>query len=476
MEVQPEVQYTTITSVKKDVLHLELESLGLKLFVSKVKTLKLSYSQVLNGIIALKRDQQQYALDFFKSGAQFAMDSFIASASMQDKVLSIKMRVLCFLFIHKFVTVGEFSSQTYLHSECSNTVQALVASQEVQRAIKSEVESSKGIFSSSNSFKSSGGKVLVQVSSLLHWVEQFAQLSYQIPSVSGSEVQTVSLASLQTKLRGHKSRVTAMASSSQFVFSGAKDSQVRVWDINSLALRATLKGHSSPISCLVVAGDVLYSGSGDGTVRSWDTRSLKSIAVSRTVPVAFDYSVRSLAANQSGLVFAGCSDGVVRVLDAATLQARGAMKGHSQWVTSLAVHGKLLFSGSVDCTVKVWDTESFMCVNVLGGHSGFVSSLAVVGGRLFSGSHDGSVRVWDLETFADVYSFHHFAVVRSMAVSHGKLYVGYADDLVSAIDAVELKVLSTVSAGETSFDNCLAVADGKMFVGSAGKTVQVMLL
>jgi hypothetical protein len=39
-----------------------------------------------------------------------------------------------------------------------------------------------------------------------------------------------------------------------------------------------------------------------------------------------------------------------------------------------------------------------------------------------------------------------------------------------------LEEVQLIHTKPTSFDNCLAVSDGKMFVGSAGKTIHVHLL
>jgi WD40 repeat protein len=267
------------------------------------------------------------------------------------------------------------------------------------------------------------------------------------------------------------------------VFTGSKDSTIKVWSQDRVTLKATLRGHQNTVSCLVVVGDILYSGSGDGTVKSWDINTLKEMGSSHTVT---DFAVRSLAVDQqSDNVFLGCNDGVIRVLSVSSLQVKGSMKGHSEWVTSLAVRGSELYSASVDRSTKVWDIASFMCVHSFHGHSSYITSLVVAGDRLFSGSHDMTVRVWDLSTREEVSIIappgnvsvdkSDFAV-RSLAVTNSKLYIGYASDSVSVVSLSSLEEVQRIHTKSTSFDNCLAVSNGKMFVGSAGKSIHVHLL
>jgi len=87
---------------------------------------------------------------------------------------------------------------------------------------------------------------------------------------------------------------------------------------------------------------------------------------------------------------------------------RGELKGHANWVTSLAISENdptLLVSGSRDKTVLVWTlfNDGDVCGKAkrsLKGHSHFVSdvTLSMDGQYCLSSSWDATLRLWSLET------------------------------------------------------------------------------
>ena len=75
------------------------------------------------------------------------------------------------------------------------------------------------------------------------------------------------------------------------------------------------------------------------------------------------------------------------------------LRGHSNWVSALALGQGVLCSGSGDNTVRVWSLDTWQCVRTLEGHSNSVTALALGQGVLCSGSCDNTVRVWSLDTW-----------------------------------------------------------------------------
>src|SRR5262249_4298376 len=67
---------------------------------------------------------------------------------------------------------------------------------------------------------------------------------------------------------------------------------------------------------------------------------------------------------------------------------------------TFSLDGKWLAAASALGAIWVWDAAGERLVHALRGHTGWVSSLAInrAGTRLVSGSHDGTVKVWDLAT------------------------------------------------------------------------------
>jgi len=105
------------------------------------------------------------------------------------------------------------------------------------------------------------------------------------------------------------------------------------------------------------------------------------------------------------LIATGSMDKEVRLWDPKTGKAVGdSMKGHSQWVTSLAwepyhlqTPGRpRLASSSKDSTVRIWDTVLKRIENVLSGHKDSVTCVRWGGaGNIYTSSCDKTVKIWD---------------------------------------------------------------------------------
>jgi WD40 repeat protein len=90
----------------------------------------------------------------------------------------------------------------------------------------------------------------------------------------------------------------------------------------------------------------------------------------------------------------------VRVWDASTGEELKELKGHTDWVRSVAFSpdGKHIVSGSGDNSVRVWDASTGDKLKELKGHTNQVTSVAFSpdGKHIVSGLYDNSTWVWDL--------------------------------------------------------------------------------
>ena len=89
-------------------------------------------------------------------------------------------------------------------------------------------------------------------------------------------------------------------------------------------------------------------------------------------------------------IVSGSQDNTVKVWDADKGTELLTLKGHTNWVNSVAfsADGKRIVSGSWDNTVKVWDADKGTEMLTLKGHTGWVTSVAFSpdGKRIVSGS------------------------------------------------------------------------------------------
>ncbi|GBG76731.1 hypothetical protein CBR_g22949 [Chara braunii] len=178
-----------------------------------------------------------------------------------------------------------------------------------------------------------------------------------VPVVSKSTSLTLPLTD-GTRM-GHCSRVFAMAVCGVHLCSGAGDSFVKVWSLNTGCLVATLYGHRGAVMAL--AGTMsapgnwrLLSGSRDNTIRVWNLGTLTCITT---------------------------------------------ITGHTSDILGLEVgYRGEFYSLSADHTIRMWCLDTYECLQVFVEESMNLLSLACTANGIVSGTRDGMILVWDVET------------------------------------------------------------------------------
>ena len=224
-----------------------------------------------------------------------------------------------------------------------------------------------------------------------------------------------SAACLRT-LKGHSGDVNAVAlhPDGSRAVSASDDETLKVWDLESGACLRTLEGHSGDVNAVALHPDGAraVSASDDGTLKVWDLESacLWTAEMHPRKMSALPYGLAVGAAPRSALrpdgqraVWASW-DNTLKVWDLESGACLRTLKGHSEYVTAVALHldGRHAVSASWDNTLKVWDLESGACLRTLEGHSDYVSTVALHsdGRRAVSASGDRMLKVWDLESGA----------------------------------------------------------------------------
>jgi WD40 repeat protein len=141
----------------------------------------------------------------------------------------------------------------------------------------------------------------------------------------------------QSRLRGHKGAVTAVACSpdDRLIASGSADNTVKFWDAATGKELRTLTGHEARVTGVAFSpdGKRLATSSADRTVRIWDTATGKELLCFKKHAGA----VTSLAFSPDGKhVASGSEDTTVRIWGADTGDVMREFKGHRRPVMAVA--------------------------------------------------------------------------------------------------------------------------------------------
>src|SRR5205807_3640381 len=100
----------------------------------------------------------------------------------------------------------------------------------------------------------------------------------------------------------------------------------------------------------------------------------------------------------------GSDDNTIKVWEVSSGQCLTTLRGHRDWVWSVACSsdGRLLASGDVDGVVKLWELGSGQCLKTLHGDPKAIMALTFVpdGATLLSSNEQGMVNAWDVQSGA----------------------------------------------------------------------------
>jgi WD40 repeat protein/tetratricopeptide (TPR) repeat protein len=207
-------------------------------------------------------------------------------------------------------------------------------------------------------------------------------------------------------LLAHEHKVTAVAASQLaeklVVVSGDDAGYILVWDAASGALLRQCRGHQEAIVGLAVVqlgqGPVLISGAKDSTLRKWDLDTLQPLG---TFSAKLDPPGEG--ERESHITWQGGQRNLV-IRSALNNQAEGPVAHQfgmsAVRCTSMANHHLVVTAGQ-DATVRVWDAASTMTILESGGYPQEVAALDVVavqGTVIIATASHLDVAVWELST------------------------------------------------------------------------------
>ncbi|KAJ4711188.1 Transducin/WD40 repeat-like superfamily protein [Melia azedarach] len=199
---------------------------------------------------------------------------------------------------------------------------------------------------------------------------------------------------------------------------------------------------------------------------------------------------------------------------AAQHECLATLKGHSSYISSLAVAGKFLYTGSSNSEIRAWSRDSFAKTStnnvVATGNGAAVKSLVVLGDKVLSAHQDHKIRIWKIENnnsgkkyeciatlptlndrFIRFFSannyvevrrhkkctwVHHVDTVSALAVSRdgSLLYSASWDRTFKIWRTSDFRCLESVKSAHDDAINAIVVSkDGYAYTGSADKKIKV---
>ena len=250
--------------------------------------------------------------------------------------------------------------------------------------------------------------------------------------------------------KGHTNIITSMTASGDLIFSGSRDTTIRIWDINTGKCIQVINEYNHDITSMHTYGPYLLSTSGfpfsDKT-----THTIKARGINNNEQFELnkehnhDHSVISIFTNSS-YIFSGSEDTTIKIWDIATGEIVKELTGHKSAVTSVYANETHVFSGSRDKTVRIWNiaTGDFL---ELKGHEKWIESVYANSSLLFSGGHEKTIKIWDIATGSPLKTLEgHKKKVVTICANESHIFSGSYDNTVRVWDINTGKCIKILTA------------------------------
>jgi platelet-activating factor acetylhydrolase IB subunit alpha len=229
--------------------------------------------------------------------------------------------------------------------------------------------------------------------------------------LSGSRDETIKLWEVATGFcvrtyKGHSGWVTTISVSadSRLIASGGKDQNIIIWQLENVSPQLVLAGHEQIVEKVMFVNHEiakkaifetsLLSQNGEEEQKDIGEKMKSKMDALRTIKSS-DAEIKA-----ASYVLSASRDKTIRLWNAGNGTELYVIRGHDNWVRSLALHhsGKSFYSCSDDRTIRVWEVGTGKQIRKIEkAHDKFITSISASSRFLMiaTGSVDNNIKIWE---------------------------------------------------------------------------------
>lgn len=196
---------------------------------------------------------------------------------------------------------------------------------------------------------------------------------------------------------GGEVRTVVFTPDEKFIISGADDTYIHIWDVETGEEVRRLEGHTKDINQVDITpdGQIVLSASADSTLRLWDFATGELLHELK----GHSSDVTSAVFSADGAwVLSGSKDSSLWLWEVATGKPLRSFIGHTGQVNTVDISpdGRFAISGAADTDIRLWLIGTGAEIRRFEEHTDWVNTLhfSADGQYAISGSNDTSARIW----------------------------------------------------------------------------------
>ncbi|MHA1340673.1 MAG: WD40 repeat domain-containing protein [Promethearchaeota archaeon] len=305
-----------------------------------------------------------------------------------------------------------------------------------------------------------------------------------------------------------------------FIYFGAYDDEIKVYDRNNLSYKYSLKGHFAPLEDILKDGIFMYSYASDQTVRVWNLKEkelIKTINIwHNPITINFDeeylyvcsykdfiliydkkeynlvYSEplrkettdkdgdinkfktkynRAIISDENFLYIASYEYiNILKKNDWRVVRTINFKEEYNTGITAMELDDKFIYVGARGGMFMIFD-KKFNLIKTIGGSSQQALSIKCDNKFIYTGNSGGSLRVFDMEQYKDVVELEiHEDDIYAIAIDDEYIYTGSFDGRIAILDKNTLEEIFKKKA-HSDYIYCIDVDEDYIYTCSRDQRI-----